>query len=161
MIGSHLTTHHSISQWDTFWHPKQMNQPRRLQTRHRAPLKDSWGVAEPWFGTMADVAMAIWGKDAGGRAAAAHLVYVGCVGTQNQPPKTWKFLSRRKMLFSYVNLYPLRVKFLCDIWLLGVLLCTIKNIPNYIITCAKTLHRFLWCAGISGTFCIILVTFPQ
>ncbi len=38
-------------------------------------------------GTMADVAIAIWGKEAGGSMAAAHLVYVGCVGTQNQPKK--------------------------------------------------------------------------
>jgi hypothetical protein len=37
---------------------------------------------------MVDVAMAIWGKDAGGKVAAAYLVYVGCVGTQNQPKKT-------------------------------------------------------------------------
>ena len=51
--------------------------------------------------------MAIWGKDAGGRAAAAHLVYVGCVGTQNQPKNHENFLPVAKMLLSYADLYPL------------------------------------------------------
>ncbi len=46
---------------------------------HLAPAKDSWGAAAPRFGSMADVAMEIWGKAAGGREAAAHLVFVCCV----------------------------------------------------------------------------------
>jgi hypothetical protein len=43
------------------------------------PATDSWGAAVPRFGSMADVAMEIWGKAAGGREAAAHLVFVCCV----------------------------------------------------------------------------------
>ncbi len=40
---------------------------------------------------MTDVAMAKWGKEAGGRAAAAHLVYVSCVDGNPKPtPKALK-----------------------------------------------------------------------
>jgi hypothetical protein len=46
--------------------------------------------------------MAIWGKEAGGRAVVAHLVYVdvGCVGTQNQ----LKTLAARGLEELRVNL---------------------------------------------------------
>jgi hypothetical protein len=84
------------------------------------------------------------------------ILFFFCVGTQHP----WKNPSRLEMLLSYVDLYPLWVTFLCGLWVLGVLLCTIKNITKY-LTCAKTFYTFLWCAGISGTFCVILVTFPR
>ncbi len=38
-----------------------------------APATDLWGAAAPQFGSMADVAMEIWGKAAGGREAAVIL----------------------------------------------------------------------------------------
>jgi hypothetical protein len=44
-----------------------------------APATNSWGAAAPRFRSMADVAMEIWGKAAGGREAAAHLVFVCCL----------------------------------------------------------------------------------
>jgi hypothetical protein len=48
--------------------------------------------------------MAIWGKAAGGRAAAqAHLVFVCCVGSQN--PCKFSFLLRNVTL--YVDLHSL------------------------------------------------------
>ncbi len=53
---------------------------------------------------MADVAMAMWGKDAGGRMAVAHLVFVCCVGAQ-KPLKNVP--SHLEMLLSYVDVYLL------------------------------------------------------
>ncbi len=163
MIGSHLRPGPcpvSISWWVMFWHPKQRNQPWQLQTRQRALLKDLWGVAEPWFGTIADVTIAIWGKEAGVGWRRLILFMLVVWEPKTNPKKTWKFPSRRKILLSNVDLYPLWVTFLCNLWVLGVLLCTIKNITKY-LSCAKTLYRFLLCASISGTFCVILVTFPR
>jgi hypothetical protein len=54
---------------------------------------------------MADVSMAIWGKDAGGRAAAAHLVYVGCVGICGNPKQTQKTLN--------ISFLPQNVTLIC------------------------------------------------
>ncbi len=53
---------------------------------------------------MADVAMAIWGKAAGGRAAAAHLVFM-CVVWEPQTPEIVP--SHHKMLLSNVDFYLL------------------------------------------------------
>jgi hypothetical protein len=57
---------------------------------------DPWEVAAPRFGGAAALPMEIEGKAAGGRAAAAHLVVVCCVGTQN--PRKCSFLPRNVTL---------------------------------------------------------------
>ncbi len=49
-----------------FWCPKQENQPRRLQTRHRALAVDPWGVAAPRFGGATALPMEREGNATGG-----------------------------------------------------------------------------------------------
>ncbi len=74
-------------------------------------------------------------------------------------PKTNR--SHHKMLLSYVNLYFLLVTFLCGLWwVLGVLLCTIKNIPKYItcergrkyMLCQVNAHKLLSIVGRKNSF---------
>jgi len=46
--------------------PKQRNNQRKERTRHQAPAMDTQGAAAPRVGAMADLAMVINDKAAGG-----------------------------------------------------------------------------------------------
>ncbi len=59
--------------------------------------------------------MAIWGKETGGKATAAHLVYVGCVGTQNQPKNPENFLPAAKC-YSHMWIRTLCETHLCAVY---------------------------------------------